>query len=194
MKNAAYLLGLLLIVSACAPKQYPLGTSSPNDDAVAYQDGAEYYVPRQPDYTARKRLYPDPIGGLGRSENPNIRVTDIRHINDYTVVFMSFENDRDSRNSLSLGTTAAISFNKQAKLVVPNSDRTYALVKADGIPLSPQTRDVYTGDRASFALYFERLDPSVTVFSLIECQSDASNSCFNVFDMNASKPGAPTSN
>ncbi|RIV18539.1 hypothetical protein DYU11_28625 [Fibrisoma montanum] len=194
MKNATYLLGLLFLVSACAPKPYPLGTSSPNDDAVAYQDGSEYYVPQQRDFTARKRLYPDPIGGLGRSENPNIRVTDIRHINDYTVVFMSFENDRDSRNSLSLGTTAAISFNKQARLVVPNSDRTYALLKAEGIPMSPQTRDVYAGDRANFALYFERLDPEVKVFSLIECQSDASNSCFNVFDMNVAKPGTPADN
>lgn len=165
---------LLLLAAACTAHRPPRLT--------APVDEAEYYQPNKPEYVVRKQLLPDPTGGLGHSQDPDIRVTDIRLTASYTVLYLTYGKDPNDRSSAYFG-TSAISFSPKAVLASADGKRTFKLIKTEGIPLSPETRDVKNDERLSFVLYFERLDADINSFDLFECQSDNQNSCFNVAGM-----------
>lgn len=173
-------IALLLLVSACTANRTPKLT--------APADAAEYYQPNKPEYAIRKQLLPDPTGGLGHSQDPDIRVTDIRITASYTVLYVTFSKDINDRNSNYYG-ASSISFNPKAVLASSDGRRTFRLVKTEGIPMTPETREIKNDERISFILYFERLDPDITTFDLFECQSDNQNSCFNVAGMNLTNAG-----
>ena len=168
------LVALFFLVAACTANR-PSTVNAP-------ADGAEYYQPNRPEYAVRKQLLPDPTGGLGHSQDPDIRVTDIRLTASYTVLYLTFGKDRNDRNNNYYG-SSAISFNPKAVLATSDGKRTYKLIKTDGIPMSPDTREIKNDERVPFVLYFERLDADVKSFDLFECQSDNQNSCFNVAGM-----------
>lgn len=163
--------GFFLLVAACTTNRPPAV------DAPA--DGAEYYQPGRPTYAGQQRLYPDPQGGLGHSQDPDIRLTDVRVTASYTVLYVTFAKDRTDRYSNLYG-TSSISFNPKAVLATSDGKRTYALLKTEGIPMSPNSREIRNDERVPFVLYFERLDPDVEQFDLFECKSDNQNSCFNI--------------
>lgn len=142
-------------------------------------DGAEYYQPNRAENAVRKQLLPDPTGGLGHSQDPDIRVTDLRLTASYTVLYLTFGKDRNDRNNNYYG-SSAISFNPKAVLATSDGKRTYKLLKTEGIPMSPETREIKNDERVPFVLYFERLDADVQSFDLFECKSDNQSSCFNV--------------
>lgn len=168
------LVALLFLTAACTTNR-PSTVNAP-------ADGAEYYQPNRPEYAVRKQLLPDPTGGLGHSQDPDIRVTDIRLTASYTVLYMTFGKDRTDRNNNYFG-SSAISFNPKAVLASSDGKRTYKLIKTEGIPMSPDTREIKNDERVPFVLYFERLDADVKSFDLFECKSDNQNSCFNVAGM-----------
>jgi len=173
------LLALLLLISACRSNRLP------NVNAPA--DGAEYYLPNQPAEMSQARLYPDPQGGLGHSQDPDIRVTDIRLTATYTVLYLTFGKNPSDRNNNYYG-TSDISFNPKAILASADGKHKYALLKTEGIPTSPETREIKNDEKIPFILYFERLDKGVESFDLFECQSDNLNSCFNVAGMAIHNP------
>jgi len=173
------LLSLLFLVAACTTNRPSL--------VNAPADGAEYYQPNRPEYALRKQLLPDPTGGLGHSQDPDIRVTDIRLTASYTVLYLTFGKDRTDRNNNYYG-SSAISFNPKAVLATSDGKRTYKLIKTEGIPMSPETREIKNDERVPFVLYFERLDADVTSFDLFECKSDSQSSCFNVAGMTIENP------
>ena len=175
---------LILLASACASNRPPA--------VNAPADGAEYYQPNQPVSVMQPRLYPDPQGGLGHSQDPDIRVTDIRLTASYTVLYITFGKDPGDRNNNYYG-TSSISFNPKAVLATSDGKRTYKLLKTEGIPTSPDTRDIKNDEKVPFVLYFERLDKGVETFNLFECKSDNQNSCFNVAGMNIRNPIETTS-
>ncbi|QJD77354.1 hypothetical protein [Spirosoma rhododendri] len=177
MKAILFLSCLLAV--GCASNR-PVASNAP-------VDGAEYYQLGQSARTASSRLYPDPHGGLGHSQDPDIRVTDIRLTASYTVVYMTFAKDPNNRDGSYFG-TSSISFNPKAKLASSDGRKTYALLKADGIPMTPDSREIKNDDHVSFVLYFERLDEGVENFDLFECQSDNQNSCFNVAGLAVENP------
>ncbi|HLL93368.1 MAG TPA: hypothetical protein VK404_00225 [Spirosoma sp.] len=174
---------LLLLVAACTSHR-PAKVTVPVDEA-------EYYQPNKPEYAIHKQLLPDPTGGLGHSQDPDIRVTDIRLTASYTVLYMTYGKDPNDRNNSFFG-TSAISFNPKAVLATSDGKRTYKLVKTEGIPMSPDTREIKNDERVRFVLYFERLDPDVRSFDLFECKSDNQNSCFNVAGMTLDNPADAT--
>lgn len=173
------LVALILLVSACTSTR-PAAVNAP-------ADGAEYYQPNQSVSAAMPRLYPDPQGGLGHAQDPDIRVTDIRLTASYTVLYMTFGKNKDDRNSNYYG-TSSISFNPKAVLASADGKRTYALVKTEGIPMSPDSREIKNDEKVTFVLYFERLDKGVESFDLFECKSDNLNSCFNIAGMAVQNP------
>lgn len=181
MKSAFLYVPIALWLAACASNR-PASSTAP-------ADGAEYYQPNQPTYALRKQLLPDPTGGLGHAEDADIRVTDIRLTASYTVVYMTFARDPRERYA---GGTSAISFNPKAVLATRDGRRTYPLRKADGIPMSPDTREVRADESLSFVLYFDRLDDDVQSFDLFECHSENGNSCFNVAGLPVPGVGAST--
>ena len=159
-------------------------TNRPAAVSEAPTDGADYYQPAKPTFTGQPRLYPDPQGGLGHSEDPDIRVTDVRLTSEYTVLYLTFGKDRNGR-TYDFGSTSAISFNPKAVLTTPDGKHTYKLIKTTGIPLTPDTQEIRGDERLSFVLYFERVAPDVATFNLFECPSDDTNSCFNVAGISA---------
>jgi hypothetical protein len=174
---------LFLLVAAC--------TSHRPSKITAPADEAEYYQPNKPEYVVRKQLLPDPTGGLGHSQDPDIRVTDIRLTASYTVLYLTYGKDPNDRNSNYFG-SSAISFNPKAVLASSDGKRTYKLIKTEGIPMTPETRDIKNDERIQFVLYFERLDSDVKIFDLFECKSDNQNSCFNVAGMSLDNPANAT--
>lgn len=178
------LVALLLLASACTSNRLP--------QVNAPADGAEYYQVGQPLAVAQNRLYPDPQGGLGHSQDPDIRVTDIRLTASYTVLYLTFGKDPNERNNNYYG-TSSISFNPKAVLASVDGKRTYALLKTEGIPTTPESREIKNDEKVSFILYFERLDKGVELFDLFECKSDNMNSCFNVAGMAIRNPVEATS-
>ncbi|GAB4014611.1 hypothetical protein [Spirosoma koreense] len=173
------LIALLFLASAC--------TSSRMPPVNAPADGAEYYQVGQPMVVTQPRLYPDPQGGLGHSQDPDIRVTDIRLTASYTVLYITFGKDPSERNNNYFG-TSSISFNPKAVLASADGKRTYALLKTEGIPMTPDSREIKNDEKVPFILYFERLDKGVESFDLFECKSDNTNSCFNVAGMTIHNP------
>jgi hypothetical protein len=169
MQTSIAFLFSVLLLTACATNR-PSASNAP-------VDAAEYYQPNQA-YAPTQRLYPDPTGGLGHSEDPDIRVTDVRLTASYTILYMTFSKDPNDRGYYN--STSSVSFNPKALLGTHGSKRTYALLKAEGIPLAPESRDIQGNEPVKFTLYFERLDEGVERFDLFECQSDNQNSCFNV--------------
>ena len=150
-------------------------------------DDSEYYVQASPLDQVNRRILPDPIGGLGHSNDPQIAVTDIRLTNTYTILYLTFDNSRAQYGSAG---TSQISIDPKSLLVSPDGDQTFAFVKAEGIRLSPDHIDVQAGNRAKFVLYFERLAPGLTDFALFECKDSPGLSCWNITDMHVDNPKA----
>lgn len=174
---------LLLLVSAC--------TSTRPSQVSAPADGAEYYQTGQPLAVAQNRLYPDPQGGLGHSQDPDIRVTDIRLTASYTVLYLTFGKDPNDRNNNYYG-SSSISFNPKAVLATSDGKKTYALLKTEGIPMTPDNREIKNDEKVPFVLYFEKLDKGVESFDLFECKSDNQSSCFNIAGMSIHNPLSST--
>ena len=170
---------LLLLVSACTSSRLP--------QVNAPADGAEYYQTGQPLVASQNRLYPDPQGGLGHAQDPDIRVTDIRLTASYTVLYITFGKNPNDRDNNYYG-TSSISFNPKAVLATSDGKKTYALIKTEGIPMTPDSREIKNDEKVPFILYFEKLDKGVEAFDLFECQSDNQNSCFNVAGMTIRNP------
>ena len=171
------LLGVGLWLNACAPTA-PVHTHRAADDS-------EYYVQAVPDDIINRRILPDPIGGLGHSNDPQLRVTDMRLTAKYTVLYLTFDHTAAGFGS-NAGTE--ISIDPKAKLLAPDGESTFAFVKAEGIPLSPDNRKVEANDKVKFVLYFERLNPGIEDFALYEGEDTATLSFWRVTDMHIDNP------
>lgn len=134
-----------------------------------------------------RRILPDPIGGLGHSNDIQLSVTDIRLTAKYTVLYLTFDHARGQ-----YGTTSAtqISIDPKAKLVSLGGKETFAFVKAEGIRQTPEHVDVQAGTKAKFVLYFERLTPGINDFALFECNDSPGLTCWRVTDMHIDNPAA----
>lgn len=179
----AYLLFALLLAGACR-------SSRPLPAPPVPVDEAEYYAPgaSTTDVLESRKLLPDPINGLGQTNDPNIRLTDIRQTPSYTVLYLTFSlgdptgrgRDRDYTYS---SASSDISIQPGAVLIPKDSKDTYKLVKATGIPMSPQRLEVRGNDRVNFVLYFERLPDTVQQFAMFECKSTNMETCWNITGM-----------
>ncbi len=185
MKNARFLPILFLALSGCAPTR-------PNQPTAT--DESEYFVANTTESPGmsrlgQKRLLPDPHGGLGTTNDLTLRVTDIQLTKQYTVLFLTFGEDRQPSNYQSGG--SSISFNSDARLLAgPDHEhlKTFRFVKAEGIVLSPESQTVQVGEQVKFRLYFERLDKGTEEFSLFECEDTKDQTCWNVRGMHISNP------
>lgn len=194
------LLFISLFVGACSSTRQLPGPPPPVDET-------EYYAPAQAsgaDVLNSRKLLPDPINGLGQTNDPSIRLTDIRQTASYTVLYMTFalgppgyngrrpkRHDYGRRpnrhdyggNDYSYGAASSISIQPEAVLITKNSHERYKLVKATGIPESPNSLDVKGGEKVDFVLYFERLPDTVEQFAMFECKGTNTRSCWNITGM-----------
>jgi outer membrane protein OmpA-like peptidoglycan-associated protein len=75
------------------------------------------------------------------------------------------------------------------RLIGLNGQRSFRFIKAEGIPVDPQVRRSYPGDRVSFVLYYERLDPGIELFDLFECNDYDNMVCWNFYGVKVVNPG-----
>ena len=150
-------------------------------------DESEYYVKASPLEELNRRILPDPIGGLGHSNDSQLMVTDIRLTANYTLLYLTFDH---ARGQYGTGSSTQISIDPKALLVAPDGTRTFAFVKAEGIQQTPEHIEVQAGSKAKFVLYFERLTPGIQDFALFECQDSPGLTCWKITDMYIDNPAA----
>ncbi len=174
-----------LIAGACSSTRPLPGPPPPVDEAEYYAPG-----PTGAEVVNSRKLLPDPINGLGQTSDPSIRLTDIRQTASYTVLYMTFSlgdprgRDRDYTYS---SASSSISIQPEAVLIPKDSRDTYKLVKATGIPTSPNSLDVKGNERVDFVLYFERLPDTVEHFAMFECKGTTMQTCWNITGMKLDK-------
>ncbi|MBO0947848.1 hypothetical protein [Fibrella forsythiae] len=179
MKRVLLLTALCGLAVSCTTTR-PTPSHQPADET-------EYYVKASPLEELNRRILPDPIGGLGHSNDAQLSVTDIRLTAKYTVLYMTFDHSRGQYGSSS---STQISIDPKAQLVSLDGKETFAFVKAEGIRQTPDHIDVQAGDKAKFVLYFERLKPGIDEFALFECKDSPGLTCWNVTDMHVDNPAA----
>jgi hypothetical protein len=199
MKTALYLF-VGLLAGACSSSKPLPGTPAPLDEAEYYAPG-----PTGADFINSRKLLPDPINGLGQTNDPSIRLTDIKQTASYTVLYLTFAlgdagppllrsrnmGQRDpysgrrsfGGNDAGYGAASSISIDPKAVLIPKDSRERYKLVKATGIPETPNSMDVKGGDRVDFVLYFERLPDTVEHFAMFECEGTTTQTCWNITGM-----------
>ncbi|QMW01284.1 OmpA family protein [Spirosoma foliorum] len=143
--------------------------------------------------------------GTGRTADPDVTVNSIRLTPDYTILNLTFTDNSQpkydqNRRPLPSGNTIGIDPNSY--LVAANGARTFAFVRADGIPIKQERydqrlrktvlvgRDTYSGEKVNFTLYFQRLDKGLENFDLFECHSDA-YTCWNIYNLYVNNPADP---
>lgn len=86
--------------------------------------------------------------------------------------------------------TSTIGFQPDSRLVVnvAGQVRSFRFIRAQGIPTDPDRQKVYPGDEGVFKVYFERLEPGMTVFDLYECRSEGSYTCWNYYGVHIINP------
>jgi len=178
MKTLLYLF-LGLLAGACSSTRPLTGPPPPVDEAEYYAPG-----PTGAEVVHSRKLLPDPINGLGQTNDPSIRLNDIRQTPSYTVLYMTFSlGDPRGRDYTYSSASSTISIQPEAVLIPKDSRDTYKLVKATGIPTSPNMLDVKGNERIDFVLYFERLPDTVEHFAMFECKGTNTQTCWNITGM-----------
>ncbi|MVM40598.1 OmpA family protein [Spirosoma sp. HMF3257] len=193
-----YLIFLFLagLTSACTFGSYPTGY--PSSGGQQYPSGGQ----QSPDDT-----YPNSGSqpGSGRTADPDVTVNSIRLTKDYTILNLTFTDNSQpiydqNRRPLPSGNTIGIDPNSY--LVAANGARTFAFVRAEGIPIKQEKfdsnlgkqilvgRNTYSGEKVNFTLYFQRLDKGLENFDLFECHSDA-YTCWNIYNLYVNNPADP---
>lgn len=103
-------------------------------------------------------------------------ITKVELNDEYTIIHFSYRYSKKKSQNYSLPfplpnqreqtSTATISINPKSYL--NGNGKRYNYVKSRGIPELPDAQSVYPGEEYRFTVYYERLDPGVELFNLIE--------------------------
>lgn len=103
-------------------------------------------------------------------------ITKVELNDEYTIIHFSYRYSKKKSQNYSLPfplpnqreqtSTATISINPKSYL--NGNGKRYNYVKSRGIPELPDAQPVYPGEEYRFTVYYERLDPGVELFNLIE--------------------------
>ncbi len=135
------------------------------------------------------------------TRNPNVNgtaadYTEIRKVeltDRYTIIYITHTNNnrvrRDSQGRIINNGKSEIRIKPTTRLLGLNGQRSFRFIKAEGIPVDPQIMTSYPGDRVSFVLYYERLDPGIELFDLFECNDYDNMVCWNFYGVRVVNPG-----
>jgi OOP family OmpA-OmpF porin len=139
--------------------------------------------------------------GGGTTRNPNVNgtaadyteITKVSLTDRYTIVYVTHSNNNrvrpDATGRIINSGMSEIRIKPTTRLIGLNGQRSFRFVKAEGIPVDPQIRRSYPGDRVSFVLYYERLDPGIELFDLFECNDYDNMVCWNFYGVKVVNPG-----
>ena len=109
--------------------------------------------------------------GPSTSADKGVRVDDIRLTRDYTIMYMTFTDNKlpaYDQNGRVMRSGTTIAFRSSGQLVAANGARIFKFIKAENIPVDPEKQYTYGGKSYSFAIYFERLDKGLENFDLFD--------------------------
>ncbi|MES2798193.1 MAG: OmpA family protein [Bacteroidota bacterium] len=149
---------------------------------------------------------------IGSTNTEEAQIEKIELTDKYTVIYMSFQlgrksskNDRSEKSSQllnellemlmnrNLGNNqrmplAYISIKPSSKLIALKGDRTFKFIKASGIPEEPAQLDTYPGEKVNFKIYYEKIEPGITVFDFFEGQNSDEMRCWNFYNVHINNP------
>lgn len=152
-------------------------------------------LPRQPQSDRTQDSYPSEGNNFGPVSEKGTSIERVELTDQYTIVYMQYENrnrvrrDRDGR--VIYTGQEQIGFHPTSQLYALGGSRTFQFVRAEGIPYHPKFNVTQPGNRASFVVYYERLDPGIERFDLFECNDSDQYVCWNFYDVKVRNP-APT--
>jgi OmpA-OmpF porin, OOP family len=140
--------------------------------------------------------------GGGTTRNPNVNgtaadyteITKVSLTDRYTILYITHTNNnrvrRDAQGRVINEGKSEIRIKPSSRLLGLNGQRSFRFIRAEGIPVDPQYRTSYPGDRVNFVLYFERLDPGIELFDLFECNDYDNMVCWNFYGVHVTNPAA----
>ena len=163
-------------------------------------------------FTQEKNVTDKPY--IESANTKEAQINKIELTDKYTIIYMSFElnqsdlpNNRSKKGNhtlkdlldilmngnINIGginseSKAFISIRTSSNLIALNGDRIFKYIKASGIPEEPEQLDVYDGEKVNFKLYYERIDPGITVFDFFEGYNSDQVKCWNYYKVNINNP------
>ncbi|MEZ4902463.1 MAG: OmpA family protein [Spirosomataceae bacterium] len=136
---------------------------------------------------------------IEEQSQPDVNITKVELTSDYTIISFVFENARNTRGleDLFFGgkirNNQTIEVDPNCRLYEPrNASRKFRFIKAEGIPVAPQTREVYPGDIVKFKVYFERLPAGIEVFDMYEGKDVGRKKFWNYYGVHIRNPKPST--
>ncbi|WP_420153594.1 OmpA family protein [Siphonobacter sp.] len=134
----------------------------------------------------------------------DVFITKVELTSQFTIVYMRYEDpplniqDRWLRKlnpQMQETSYSNVAVDPESDLRVNQKGNLYSFkfIKAVGIPVRPDKRDVQPGDVINFAVYFERLEPGMEDFDLFECRDRANGwRCWNFYHIHIKNPADKT--
>ncbi len=119
------------------------------------------------------------------------RITRVELTDRYTVIDMEYGEPgmRQLFRLPAIPMGGQISIDPQSRLYKPGvTSRRYAFIRAEGIPVSPNSRSVRPGEVVGFRLYYERLDPGIEVFDFYEGKNPDQVEYWNFYGIHINNP------
>ena len=174
------------------PSGSPSGGGRPYPPDDSYPNSGGSYPNTGNSYPNSGNSYPNNgnPSGNARAADPGVTVNNIRLTQDYTILDLTYtERGRPKYDQRGKQIpTSFIEFDPAGKLVAANGARMFGFQKIEGLPLKPQHRNTYPGDRVNFTLYFERLDKGLEDFDLFECNDYDQIVCWNIYNLHVYNP------
>lgn len=148
------------------------------------------------------------------SNTQEAQINKIELTDKYTIVYMSFQLGRNANSngrseksgsmlqdlldillngnmntgSRKKNALAYISIRPSSSLIALNGDRTFKYIKASGIPEEPDQLDIFDLEKVNFKVYYERIDPGITVFDFFEGDNSDQVKCWNYYKVHITNP------
>lgn len=147
-----------------------------------------------------------------KQSQPYVTITKVELTDTYTILYFHYRNrniGRDRRNEeetdeifrgipgmkdlFSRNTSSEwIQIDPRSRLYKPgDATKRFRFVKAEGIPISPDSLVVKAGMEVKFKVYFRRLDPGIEVFDFFEGEDRGRMQFWNYYGIHIRNPKKP---
>ncbi len=119
------------------------------------------------------------------------RITRVQLTDRYTIIDMQYGEPgmRQLFRMPGLSMGGQISIDPNSRLYKPGvTSRRYKFIRAEGIPVSPDSRRVGPGEVVSFRLFYERLEPGIEVFDFYEGKNPDQVEYWNFYGIHINNP------
>ncbi|MCU0340116.1 MAG: OmpA family protein [Spirosomaceae bacterium] len=136
---------------------------------------------------------------IERQSQNYVEMTKVELTETYTIISFIYKNpERGGRNSeldrvfpgiFRESSTQWIQIDPRSRLYKPgDAAKKFRFVKAEGIPVSPDSLIVKPGQEVRFKVYFRRLDPGIEVFDFFEGQNNGRQQFWNYYGVHIRNP------